>query len=121
MRPGLPGPSIPRAFTPGRTLCSLALCALLATAGAQRARGCVSRLDYVRYALVEGLREAERIGVDRWIYQPGLPDNLTEKAVHVAPYSFLVIKSTSPAIIWKVKHSFNYHFGFLLCYSFFGF
>lgn len=33
-------------------------------AGAQRARGCVSRLDYARYALVEGLREAERIGVN---------------------------------------------------------
>jgi hypothetical protein len=32
--------------------------------GAQRARGCVSRLDYVRYALIEGLREAERIGVN---------------------------------------------------------
>jgi len=32
--------------------------------GAQRGRGCVSRLDYARYALVEGLREAERIGVN---------------------------------------------------------
>ena len=26
--------------------------------------GCVSRLDYVRYALIEGLREGERIGVN---------------------------------------------------------
>jgi len=32
--------------------------------GALRGRGCVSRLDYVRYALIEGLREAERIGVN---------------------------------------------------------
>jgi hypothetical protein len=36
--------------------------------GAQRARGCVSRLDYVRYALIEGLREAERIGVNPYAF-----------------------------------------------------
>ncbi len=32
--------------------------------GAQAGRGCTSRLDYVRYALIEGLRERERIGVN---------------------------------------------------------
>ena len=32
--------------------------------GAIRDRGCVSRIDFVRYALVEGLREADRIGVN---------------------------------------------------------
>jgi len=32
--------------------------------GALDGRGCVSRLDYARYALLEGLREAERIGVN---------------------------------------------------------
>jgi hypothetical protein len=32
--------------------------------GAQMGRGCFSRLDYVRYALIEGLRESERIGVN---------------------------------------------------------
>jgi hypothetical protein len=32
--------------------------------GAQDARGCISRRDYVRYALIEGLRERERIGVN---------------------------------------------------------
>jgi hypothetical protein len=32
--------------------------------GAQAGRGCSSRLDYVRYALIEGLRERERIGVN---------------------------------------------------------
>ncbi len=32
--------------------------------GALLGRGCVSRTDYVRYALVEGLREQERIGVN---------------------------------------------------------
>jgi hypothetical protein len=36
--------------------------------GAQRDRGCVSRLDYVRYALIEGLREAERIGVNPYVF-----------------------------------------------------
>jgi len=32
--------------------------------GAQAGRGCISRRDYVRYALIEGLRERERIGVN---------------------------------------------------------
>jgi hypothetical protein len=32
--------------------------------GTMIGRGCTSRLDFVRYALVEGLREAERIGVN---------------------------------------------------------
>ena len=27
-------------------------------------KGCTARTDYVRYALIEGLREAERIGVN---------------------------------------------------------
>ncbi|MDJ0850680.1 MAG: DUF3604 domain-containing protein, partial [Myxococcota bacterium] len=33
-------------------------------AGALGGQGCVSRLDYVRYALVEGLREQERLGIN---------------------------------------------------------
>ena len=32
--------------------------------GALLGKGCVSRLDFVRYALIEGLREADRIGVN---------------------------------------------------------
>jgi hypothetical protein len=36
--------------------------------GAQRGRGCVSRLDYVRYALIEGMREAERVGVNPYVF-----------------------------------------------------
>jgi hypothetical protein len=32
--------------------------------GAQAGRGCVSRLDYARYVLIEGLREGERIDVN---------------------------------------------------------
>ncbi len=36
--------------------------------GAQRGRGCISRLDYVRYALIEGLREEERIGVNPYVF-----------------------------------------------------
>ncbi len=39
-------------------------------AGALARRGCVSRLDYARYALIEGLREADRIGVNP--YQFGM-------------------------------------------------
>jgi hypothetical protein len=33
-------------------------------AGAVAGRGCQSRLDFVRYALIEGLAEAERIGIN---------------------------------------------------------
>lgn len=36
--------------------------------GAQRAEGCTSRLDYARYALIEGLRELERIGVNPYAF-----------------------------------------------------
>ena len=36
--------------------------------GAQKAKGCVSRLDFVRYALVEGLREHARIGVNPYAF-----------------------------------------------------
>jgi hypothetical protein len=36
--------------------------------GAQAGLGCISRLDYVRYALVEGLRERERIGVNPYAF-----------------------------------------------------
>jgi len=32
--------------------------------GAQAARGCISRVDHVRYALLEGIREKNRIGVN---------------------------------------------------------
>ncbi|MCP5059221.1 MAG: DUF3604 domain-containing protein [bacterium] len=32
--------------------------------GAQKGSGCISRLDYARYALVEGIREQERIGLN---------------------------------------------------------
>ncbi len=36
--------------------------------GALAGEGCVSRLDYARYALVEGLREADRIGVNPYAF-----------------------------------------------------
>ncbi|MGE4649453.1 MAG: DUF3604 domain-containing protein [Myxococcota bacterium] len=36
--------------------------------GALGGDGCVSRLDYSRYALVEGLREADRIGVNPYAF-----------------------------------------------------
>ena len=34
------------------------------SSGAQRGEGCTSKLDYVRYALIEGLAEQERLGVN---------------------------------------------------------
>ena len=36
--------------------------------GAQAARGCSSRTDFVRYALLEGLREEDRIGVNPYAF-----------------------------------------------------
>ncbi|MCR9095457.1 MAG: DUF3604 domain-containing protein [bacterium] len=36
--------------------------------GAQKARGCTSRVDFVRYALVEGLAEQARIGVNPFAF-----------------------------------------------------
>ncbi len=36
--------------------------------GALAGRGCSSRLDYARYALIEGLREADRIGVNPYAF-----------------------------------------------------
>ncbi len=36
--------------------------------GAQAARGCSSRTDFVRYALLEGLREKDRIGVNPYAF-----------------------------------------------------
>jgi hypothetical protein len=36
--------------------------------GALGGEGCVSRLDYARYALVEGMREADRIGVNPYAF-----------------------------------------------------
>ena len=36
--------------------------------GALGGEGCVSRLDYARYALAEGLREADRIGVNPYAF-----------------------------------------------------
>ena len=36
--------------------------------GALGGQGCVSRLDYARYALIEGLREADRIGVNPYAF-----------------------------------------------------
>lgn len=39
-------------------------CELGSGAGAQAGRGCQSRLDFVRYALIEGLNEEQRLGVN---------------------------------------------------------
>ena len=36
--------------------------------GAQKGQGCTSRTDFVRYALLEGLREKERIGINPYAF-----------------------------------------------------
>lgn len=61
--------------------------------GAQAGRGCTSRLDYVRYALIEGLRERERIGVNPYELgfigstdtHLGTPGGVTERS-HVGTF-----------------------------------
>ena len=39
-------------------------CAEGQSKGAQAGKGCTSRNDYVRYALIDGLREKERLGIN---------------------------------------------------------
>ncbi len=43
-------------------------CELGSSHGAQAGKGCTSRTDYVRYALVEGLKEKQRIGVNPYAF-----------------------------------------------------
>jgi len=43
-------------------------CEAGAGSGAQKGKGCTSRTDYVRYALLEGLREDKRIGVNPYAF-----------------------------------------------------
>lgn len=60
--------------------------------GAMRGNGCVSRLDYVRYALIEGLREEARIGVNPYRFgligstdgHRGAPGDVSERAAIAA-------------------------------------
>ena len=59
MRPAIPGPSIPRASVSGQTLCSLALCILLATAGAQRARAATPAVDELLQLPFEDLLQVQ--------------------------------------------------------------
>jgi len=61
--------------------------------GAQKGEGCQSRTDYVRYALVEGLREKARIGVNPYPFgfigstdnHMATPGGVSERGV---PYKF---------------------------------
>ena len=61
--------------------------------GAQAGRGCSSRTDFVRYALLEGLREKERIGVNPYAFgfigstdnHMSVPGAVSEAS---APYKF---------------------------------
>jgi Protein of unknown function (DUF3604) len=56
-------------------------------AGAQAGKGCTSRTDYVRYALLEGLREEKRIGVNPYAFGfIGSTDNHTATPGSVSEY-----------------------------------
>ena len=61
IRPGRPGPSTPRVCAPGRTLCGLALCALLATAtaGVQHARAATPAVDELLQLPFEDLLQVQ--------------------------------------------------------------
>jgi hypothetical protein len=62
-------------------------CEMGTGSGALAGKGCQSRLDYVRYALVEGLREADRLGVNPYSFgfigstdtHTGIPGAVAEK------------------------------------------
>ncbi len=72
-----------------------------AGSGAQAARGCSSRTDFVRYALLEGLREKARIGVNPYAFgmigstdnNMATPGSVSEYGV---PYKFGV---TTPELL----------------------
>ena len=59
MRRVIPGSPRPRATAPGQTLCSLALCTLLATAGAQRARAATPAVEDLLQLPFEDLLQVE--------------------------------------------------------------
>lgn len=55
--------------------------------GAQAGKGCTARTDYVRYSLLEGLREKERIGVNPYAFGfIGSTDNHTSTPGSVSEY-----------------------------------
>jgi hypothetical protein len=55
--------------------------------GAQNGKGCISRTDYARYALLEGLREGDRIGVNPYEFGfIGSTDNHMATPGQVAEY-----------------------------------
>jgi len=57
--------------------------------GAMRGRGCESTLDFARYALVEGLRERERIGVNPYAFgMIGSTDTHNSTPGDVEEYSY---------------------------------
>jgi hypothetical protein len=71
--------------------------------GAQRARGCTSRTDFVRYALLEGLREQERIGVNPYPFGfIGSTDNHMATSGGVSEYGIPYKFGATPAMLLEV-------------------
>jgi len=84
--------------------------------GALGGEGCVSRLDYARYALVEGLREADRIGVNPYAFgmvaatdgHEALPGAVEESRLDVRlhrPSSAPGMNSGGLAGVWAEENS----------------
>ncbi len=84
-------------------------------AGALAEEGCVSRLDYARYALIEGLREADRIGVNPYAFgliaatdiHTGMPGPVEEHAA-VPPTAQSAVPGMNPgglAAVWAEENT----------------
>ncbi len=81
--------------------------------GAQAARGCISRLDYARYVLIEGLREGERIEVNPYKLgfigstdtHLGTPGNTSERGkpatFHPSPVEMLRVGGNKRARVFQ--------------------
>jgi hypothetical protein len=79
-------------------------CQEAAGQGAQAGRGCSSRTDFVRYALLEGLREEDRIGVNPYAFGfIGSTDNHMATPGGVAEYDVPYKFGTTPKALLTVS------------------
>ena len=71
--------------------------------GAQKGKGCISTVDYVRYALLEGLREEQRIGVNPYSFGfIGSTDNHMSTPGAVTEYDVPYKFGLTPAALLSV-------------------